>query len=942
MILIVIEFAIIMINLLILIYRYGCALYNVQEIILSNNLWYILVASLLPFLWWIYSTKEDEWNFYSRKKTTLMICILNATLCVAQTAWTITFDLIVSRICTIPIGRNMDKEMVFALCRIVLGIVAISLVYSVYELMRRLYENEEIRENIKTVRWQHLVDTRKNKKTAYDLDILRKLDDGKSAVIYEVDRFVHMFILGASGTGKTSSTFLPSIVCDLNKKIENMVSRLELLSIFLKNGKGIAYKKPNKVLDEYDIVATNAKNRKELEVIRSKYPDCGVTAIAPDNSSNIEIIKLAEARKISVNVIDPLYTYQNKNVRMCGLNPFYVPIGLEPEVRVTQIINNARNFADVLLAVSEIHGLGDQYFRDINETVTTNVSIVCMLYANLNGKQTNITQIQSCITDFGKLKVIVKDIQEKLRIQVVVHEVVQKNNSLRQDAKKPDRSTMPSPDIDGFEAEDIIFYEITSEDEIPVEYRQKGFTIDQYNQILKEEGKNYAGHIHFVLSELLGNGAEAMFQQARGLRNILDKFLNDPRIRKVLSAPDDMMLDLDKILSNGEVTVVNTGLELGATSSTALGLFFLLSFKLATLRRPAENRTNHFIYIDEAAQYMHQMYEDMFVIFRKYKVGVVVAIQSLSQMDKTSTTEHLKGVIMGAGIHIVFGRTDPDTMKYYEEISGITHSETVQIQTSANSEFDDDYNISSGRRKTNEDKQAVEGHQIRIRDFLEVTVYMVRQGRVLKGFHAKTRFTKKSDYAEKKIKKINLSKYSKEDPNSQYIRERSEGNEEASTLIKTNHYIGQKVVNLRNEEDVIERLPSLSGVEKKESQDRSELIKQRTGKINMLIDSINTSTYSVAVNDDVHIESFEPLNASLLGPKKKTVESRKKSRAEEVKKKEPVNKNTNEELDLCDLLELENETNTFKEKEESQAVEELDEMAILQAEIDKLNGERRG
>ncbi len=47
-------------------------------------------------------------------------------------------------------------------------------------------------------------------------------------------------------------------------------------------------------------------------------------------------------------------------------------------------------------------------------------------------------------------------------------------------------------------------------------------------------------------------------------------------------------------------------------------------------------------------------------------------------------------------------------------------------------------------------------------------------------------------------------------------------------------------------------------------------------------------------------------------------------------------------MDLCDLLELENETNTFKEKEESQAVEELDEMAILQAEIDKLNGERRG
>lgn len=940
--LIIVGLILIILHFLILVYRYGYALYHVQEIIFSVNLIYIIVASALPFLWWIYSTKEDTWHFYKRKKATLILCIANSAACTVQILWTFIFDVVVVRICQIQTGRNLDAQMLFVLCRIVLGLTAFLAFYAIYATMCNLYENDEIRENIEVIRWQHLVDTRKNKRTAYDLDILRKMEDGKKMLIYDVDRFVHMFILGSSGTGKTSSTITPAIICDFDKKLSNREKRLPLLSKFMKEGRGIVYKKEKRQLDEYDIIPTNAENKEILEKIRDEYPDVGATVMAPDNSLNVDVIKLAEVREIVVNVIDPIFTYKNKNIRMKGLNPFFVQIGLEPEKRVIEIINKAQNFAEVLLAVSEIHGVGDQYFRDINSSVTTNISILCMLDANLNGRQTNIAQIQSCIADFGKLRPIVDDIQEKLHIHVIVHEVSSKK-STRVDSKKPNMDQINAPDISELSSDNLIFDEIETEEEIPALWRQKGITLEQYNKMLREEGESYAENIHFALQELLGAGSEKMFDQARGLRNILQNLLMEPRVRRILSAPEDAILDFDKALANGEITVVNTGLELGQTSSTALGLFIMLSMNMAVLRRPAQNRTNHFIYIDEASQYMHQMFENMFALFRKYKVGVVMAIQSLSQMDKTDTTRYLKGVIMGAGIHIVFGRTDPDTMKYYEEIAGISRKETVQEQTSSNSEFDPNYNINSGKRKTVEEKQAVEGHQIRIRDFQEVTVFMVKKGQVLKGIHAKTSFPKKTDYRERKVVHVNLDKYATEDPQLKYIRERSEGNDNAKKIIKDKYATSQRVMNVKNEEDSIQTLPSFYGEDEKMLNDNTDYdeIKQRIGAVSMLADSIGVNSYVTEDEDDE--EETIKLDSSLLIPRKNEKKERKINTAQRVDKKEKeINKKVqkDDDIDFYDLLE-ENSDASDDERKETDDEDLENENDILAAELARLDSERK-
>jgi len=947
---IIIGFIAIILNFLLLLFRYIYAAVNVQEIILTLNPFYIILGMILPVLWWLYSTKEDYWHFYNHKKMTLRLVIANGSLCIAQVIWTFVFDLLVVRICQIPTGRNLDAKMLFILCRIALCGFTYGFFFFVYFTCRRLYENEELKESIETVRWQHLVDTRDNKKVAYDLgNIIRKMEDGSKMIIYEVDRFVHMIILGSSGTGKTSSTMEPAIISDLDKKLENKMKRMPLLMNYLKDGKGTIYDDHKKEIDEYSIVPTSNENKKELEDIRDKFPDCGITAMAPDNSLMVDIIKLAEARNITVNVIDPSMNYENKNVRMKGINPFFVPLNLDSEKRQIEITNRAQNFTEVLLAISEMHGVGDQYFRDINSSVTQNVSILCMLYANLNGTQTNITQIQSCISDFGKLRPIVDDIQKKLRMKVIVNELASsKKSSVRADSKSVNNGAIDIPDIGG--VDNVRFDYVTNEAEIPVEYRNQGMSIEEYNRHIEEEGQSYAEHIHFVLQELLGAGSEYMFQQARGLRNILANLLIDARVRRILSAPEGSCVDFDQTLAKGEVTVINTALEFGPTASTALGLFIMLSLKIAVLRRPAKNRTNHFLYIDEASQYMHPMYEDMFALFRKYKVGVVLAIQSLSQMDKTDTTKYLKGVIMGAGIHIVFGRTDPDTMKYYEEIAGITHKETVQKSITSNSEFDVNYSVTSGKRRTMEDKQAVEAHEIRIRDFQEVTVYMVEKGRVLKGIHAKTSFPKAKDFKKKETGKFDLKKYVIEAPNAAKRKEISDGNSMAKAIASEKYLTAQKIVNIKNEEDSINTLAGLGiNYGSQDEEISPEVLKERIGNTDMLHDQLRSSRYRVKNIDENTSENpiieFEPLSPTLYAApaqrKIKPAETHKKNEPPKEEKLE-IDEDTNLDMFLNDSFDafepsLEEDRNDVENYNE----DEMDEEEIMAAELEKLNNQRK-
>ena len=759
-------------NAILCVVRYVFATVNVEEKIVTTNPIYLIIAMTLPLIWWGYSTRDDNWNYYDRKKATLTLVIINFILVMMQPLWTLLFDVLVVRICTIPVGRNFTEDMIFNLCRITLAGICFAVGYAIAKGLQKALTTEEMRETIEGFRYQHIIDTRSNKENLYDLLVLNDMKTGKMVPIKENERFTHISTIGSSGSGKTSSTASPMIRCDMDKKVANGKKRQAALLQMIRQGKAyveLPTKTDQQFLDDIEkdhgfvndmeaecLIVAKEGYEDELKEIRKKYPDCGMTIMAPNNGFPKDMVKLAKARNLKVNVIDPAETYKDENVRQLGINPFFVELDLPYEERIIQISNKASTFSQVLLAVNEINGTGDTYFRDINTSVTTNIAMCCMLHANLNRRQTSITEIQQCINEFHELEYRVDEIQDHLHTYVVVQSTAKKKENIGKFAQKAD---MADEGSESTTKEAKQFREVVSMEEIPPQLVEKGMTIEKYNEQLREEGDAYYETIHFVKQELLGDGSEKMFDQARGLRNLINKLLLDPRIKKVLSAKDKDFIDWDKALARNEITVINTANEFSKESSTALGLFIMLNLTVSIFRRPMATRTNHFITIDEASQYMHPMYEDMFALFRQYRVSTHLMMQSLSQMDKNETTKYLKGVLLGAGTHIVFGRTGTDEMKYYEQLSGMKTKIEEQTSYSSNSEFDNDYKISGSTRQTSQRVAQLEGSEIRVRDFQEVTVYMTDQGRVRPGFVAKMHFLRKSDSVDRHIRYVNWAKY---------------------------------------------------------------------------------------------------------------------------------------------------------------------------------------
>ena len=750
-------------NMLYLVLRYVLALVLVQQTIVSTNIIYMLVATFLPILWWMYSTKETEFNWYNRKGATLRMVMLNGSLVLSQGVWRWFFDKVVVKLCLLPTGRNISEATIYALCRLLLLLVAGGAGFFIYFLTEKIITKPDILEAIETFRWQHIVDTRENKDRLYDLKIIRDIRTGSEVVIKEVDRFVHMFVLGNSGTGKTSSTLTPSIICDLDHKIANKQLRDKELEGMIKDGKlRVARPKEGDDVDEFALVPLEGYD-KAFKNVLERNPDCGITVMCPNSALLIDVAKLAAARGLNVNLIDPMDTFDGKCVKHVGINPFILPPKLSADELQIQIASKAKQFADVILAVSELHGSSEGFWKDINTAVTSNVASVCMLGAYLNGRQTDITEIQACINEFSLLQPIVADIQEKLHMRINVQDMGGARTSAasmaRREALSETKDTIRRP-------YEVLTPPLTDEKEIPEYYREQGYTILMYEEILKQQAINYYEPLHYVLIDPLGPGGAKMYEHATGLRNILtNNLLFDPRIKRIMSADDRHYIDWDKALARNEITLINSALELGAQGSTAIGLFIMLSMKDAIMRRPPNKRSNHFLYIDEAAQYMHPMFEDMFALYRQYKVAVCIAMQSLSQMRKTNVTKYLEGVIMGSGIHIVFGRSNADEMKYYEKLSGIENVESIQKSVSHSSQLDVNGRVMTMERNVTEQKSILEGHTIRGRDFQEVSVFMISEGRVMKGFLARVAFPKEKDYFTRKVNLVDWKKYAKFDIN---------------------------------------------------------------------------------------------------------------------------------------------------------------------------------
>ena len=112
--------------------------------------------------------------------------------------------------------------------------------------------------------------------------------------------------------------------------------------------------------------------------------------------------------------------------------------------------------------------------------------------------------------------------------------------------------------------------------------------------------------------------------------------LSNRTLERMFSHPENK-IDLFTAMNNGNLILINTAKDLLKQEGTEIfGRFFLALITQATQERasiPEEKRMSTFVYIDEAQDYFDESIENLLNQGRKYKVGLIIAHQNLSQFD---------------------------------------------------------------------------------------------------------------------------------------------------------------------------------------------------------------------------------------------------------------------------------------------------------------------
>ncbi len=158
---------------------------------------------------------------------------------------------------------------------------------------------------------------------------------------------------------------------------------------------------------------------------------------------------------------------------------------------------------------------------------------------------------------------------------------------------------------------------------------------------------------NFWLGEFERYPARLRQEAISPIQNKVGAFLANPVLNKIMTKPRSDF-DLKEIMDEGKILLVNLAKgKIGEDTTQLLGSLLVSSIGLASLHRAdmAESRRRpFFVYLDEFQSFTTLALANMLSEIRKYKVGMVLAHQYLSQMDL-----RLRDAILGnAGTVIAF------------------------------------------------------------------------------------------------------------------------------------------------------------------------------------------------------------------------------------------------------------------------------------------------
>lgn len=234
----------------------------------------------------------------------------------------------------------------------------------------------------------------------------------------------------------------------------------------------------------------------------------------------------------------------------------------------------------------------------------------------------------------------------------------------------------------------------------------------------------------------------------------LETLLRYPGVRNILCNKTNN-INYDNVLKNGDIVLVCTRRgDLGANIHKTFGLFILLLMQHSILSRPGTEKTRipHFLYIDEFPPFVCKATEDIFTLYRKYRVGAIVSAQNLSQF----TIDSFKQILLSnSTTKIVFGNNTPEDNDWWQREFG-DHREW---------KFSNDYKTEKGEYDPTyktikwDWKENIKSGQIQALNFKTI-VYKTKdmKGKNIAG-KGKVDFLE-SKYKEKqKIKTYNFSKF---------------------------------------------------------------------------------------------------------------------------------------------------------------------------------------
>ena len=618
-------------------------------------------------------------------------------------------------------------------------------------------------------------------------------------IVPEKKRYEATLVQGATGTGKTATVLLPMSAFDLEKKFFFREYAKKIGYSMLK--RGIAYM-PGPFNNEYINRNFSLNYLKPKRGMEDEFMSCvkplvqyidnstgeivyrnvGITVVENDGNFISQVIGVAKNMDIDVLNIDPASPETTLSI-----NPFAIP---DP-AKVASIV------ADVLNAMYESNGggkAGDPFFTQVTIDAFQNLSILLKeMYPILhNGEIASLEDMLELLYNFDAVEEMTEEMKK-------IPELEQKYKLL-------------------------------------IRYFEKNF----YKPALNINGYEIPG--------TRGSGRKDTEKFLYGAITQLNNLVRHPGLKAALCGKNNIV-DFDKALKDGSViTACSRKGELGIIQAKAFGMFFILQFQDAILRRKGneDSRTPHFLYIDEFPEYITKDMEVMFTLFRKYRCGVTVAIQNLSQLEKSGQAYYRQVVLANTKTQIVFGDTVPEDSKYWSEAFG------KEKKVNYNTSFD----MSTGelKKKTSmnmEDKLRAKVHKISEQGFGGV-FYKTKNasGKTVFG-EGKTSFLN-SKYKERPyIQMYNFEKYMMSKPDNPTITI----NDSDTTTNDDNLFGVNTTSRLKNE---LEKIANNSSKDQKNDTKAADNIVNNPSEV--FANSSNSSVDSNITDDDFEIifDNIEP------------------------------------------------------------------------------------